>query len=252
MGSYTPNGRPATFRPCLMALVLGLLLGALGRADGQGCAAGTYAVAGACSACAISSYQSRSATSSCTLCGGGAYQTGMGATTCVCCASSTFLTGSGMGSSAVAITVGYTHTCAMSSNGSVECWGYNDYGQLGIGSNSWIRDQAGEMGDSLQLVQLGTGRTAVAIAAGGHHTCALLNCGSVACWGRNYEGQLGISSTYSVGDQSREMGNSLQLVQLGTGRTAVAISAGYYHTCAMSSNGSVACWGYNGRDRQHL
>ena len=198
MGSYTPNGRPDTFRPCPMALVLGLLLGALGQADGQGCTAGTYAAAGACSACAIGSYQSGSATSSCSLCGGGAYQTGTGATACISCASGTFLTGSGMRLLTLAIATGVRHTCVVRNDGSVACWGWNYYGQLGIGSTYDVGDQAGEMGNSLQLVPLGTGRTAVAIAVGGEHTCALLNGGSVACWGYNYYGQLGIGSTSSV------------------------------------------------------
>ena len=191
MGSYTPKGRPATFWPCPMALVLGLLLGALGRADGQGCAAGTYAAAGACSACAIGSYQSGSTASSCTLCGGGAYQTGTGATACVGCASGTFLTGSGMGLLTLAISTGEDHTCAVRNGGSVACWGRNNNGQLGIGSTYSVGDQAGEMGNSLQLVQLGTGRTAVAIsAAGSYSTGALLREGTVACWGSNTYGEL--------------------------------------------------------------
>ena len=68
------------------------------------------------------------------------------------------------------------------------CWGYNIAGQLGIGSTSRIGDEPGEMGEILHLVQLGAGRTAVAIAAGGYHTCALLSGGSVACWGSNDKG----------------------------------------------------------------
>ena len=138
-----------------------------------------------------------------------------------------------MGSQALAV---WKHTCLLLNSGGVACWGQNDLGQLGIGSTSNVGDQPGEM-DSLQLVQLGTGRTAVAIAAGSGHTCALLSGGLVACWGRNDVGQLGIGSTSNVGDQPGEMSDSLQLVQLGAGRTADAIASGGNHNCVMLSGG---------------
>ena len=68
----------------------------------------------------------------------------------------------------------------------------------------------------------------------------------MACWGYNMYGQLGIGSTYPVGDQPGEMGDNLQLVRFGGGQTAIAIAAGIFHTCALLSGGSVACWGNNG------
>ncbi len=58
------------------------------------------------------------------------------------------------------------------------------YGQLGIDSAAAIENSSGEMGDNLTVVDLGTGRTATAISAGDHHTCALLDNGAVKCWGR--------------------------------------------------------------------
>ena len=57
----------------------------------------------------------------------------------------------------------------------------------------------GEMGDSLPAVALGTGRTAVAITAGASHTCALLDNGTVKCWGDNDYGQLGLGDTDEPG-----------------------------------------------------
>jgi len=98
--------------------------------------------------------------------------------------------------------------------------------------------------DLLPVVNLGTGRTATAIAAGQYHTCALLDNASVKCWGRNYYGQLGIDNTTNMGDNTGEMA-VLPTVNLGTGRTATAIAAGDYHTCALLDNASVKCWGWN-------
>ena len=70
-------------------------------------------------------------------------------------------------------------------------------------------DGAGEMGDNLPSVDLGSGRSAKFIAAGGDHTCAILDDGSVKCWGRNDYGQLGYGDTQNRGDGAGEMGDTL-------------------------------------------
>ena len=88
---------------------------------------------------------------------------------------------------------------------------------------------------------LGTGRTAVALSSGFYHTCAILDNGDVSCWGRGSNGQLGNGAT---SDKSTPTLTS----SLGTGRTAVALSSGFYHTCAILDNGAVSCWG-EGSDR---
>ena len=104
-------------------------------------------------------------------------------------------------------------------------------GQLGIDSTTTKGNSSGDMA-SLSAVNLGTGRTATAIAAGYYHTCAVLDNASVKCWGRNNAGQLGIDSTATIGDSSGEMA-SLTGINLGTGRTATAIELGYFHSCAL-------------------
>jgi len=151
----------------------------------------------------------------------------------------------GSGRSAKFIAAGGDHTCAILDDGSVKCWGRNDYGQLGYGDNQNRGDGAGEMGDTLPAIDLGSGRSAKFIAAGGYHTCAILDGGSVKCWGRNDYGQLGIGDTQHRGDGAGEMGDTLPVVDLEFGRSAKSIAAGGYHTCALLYDGSVKCWGRN-------
>jgi alpha-tubulin suppressor-like RCC1 family protein len=145
----------------------------------------------------------------------------------------------GAGRTAVAITAGNSHTCAILDNGKVRCWGDNFSGQLGYPNTGDIGDD--ETPGSVGPVNLGTGRTAVAIAAGDDHTCALLDNGAIRCWGSNSDGQLGYPNTGNIGDD--ESPAAAGPVNLGAGRTAVAIAAGALHTCALLDNGTVRCWG---------
>ena len=142
-----------------------------------------------------------------------------------------------------AISVGGSHACAILANGTVRCWGWNAFGQLGYGDRLSRGDGPNEMGTNLPPVDLGTGRTATAIAAGQWHTCALLDNATVKCWGFNFEGELGLGGTSNRGDDPGEMGNNLPAVSLGTGRTVVALSAGQTHNCAILDDRSLKCWG---------
>jgi alpha-tubulin suppressor-like RCC1 family protein len=149
----------------------------------------------------------------------------------------------GTGRTATSISAGNYHSCALLDNGAVKCWGGNGYGQLGIDNETDMGDGSGEM-SQLTGINLGTGRTATAISAGWGHTCALLDNGTVKCWGYNIRGQLGIGNTENMGDNSSEM-SQLTGINLGTGRTATAISAGGFHSCAVLDNGAAKCWGLN-------
>jgi len=151
----------------------------------------------------------------------------------------------GTGRTVVAIAPGDFHTCALLDNGSIKCWGKNLDGQLGYGDTNNRGDNAGEMGNALPTIDLGTGRTATAISAGDGHTCALLDNGTLKCWGESKLGQTGHGSKLSLGDNPSEMGNALPAVDLGTGRTATAMTAGDFHSCAILDNGTLKCWGKN-------
>jgi len=91
--------------------------------------------------------------------------------------------------------------------------GRNKFGRLGIGSTTQMGDNQGEMAQLIGI-NLGTGRTATAIAAGQEHTCAILDNASVKCWGSNYYGQLGIDNNDTKGDAAGEMGDNLNAIDL--------------------------------------
>lgn len=146
----------------------------------------------------------------------------------------------GDGRTARAVTTGGGHSCAILDDATVRCWGRNTYGQLGYGNTDPIGDD--ETPAATGAVDLGLGRTALAIAAGAEHTCALLDNGKVRCWGSNDRGQIGTGNPNTIGDD--ETPGSATPVNLGTGRTAVAIATGNYNTCAVLDNGELRCWGY--------
>ena len=152
----------------------------------------------------------------------------------------------GTGRTALSLSAGRSHTCALLDNGTVKCWGSGSSGQLGLGDNISRGNASGEMGDDLPAVALGTGRTAVSLVTGNNHTCALLDNGDLKCWGANSSGQLGLEHAVSRGNGPGEMGDNLPAVDLGTGRTAVSIAAGGTHTCVRLDNAQVKCWGHNG------
>lgn len=152
----------------------------------------------------------------------------------------------GTGRTVTDVALGYFHSCALLDDGSVKCWGQDNVAQLGLGIRRGRVGHPTHMGDSLPAVDLGTGRTAVDIAAGERHTCAVLDDGSVKCWGYGGHHQLGNGERYYMaGDHPSRIGDNLAPVLLGTGVHAEQISAGRFHTCALLTGGDVKCWGVN-------
>merc|ERR1711871_1804464 len=102
----------------------------------------------------------------------------------------------------------------------------------------------------MDAIDLGAGRTAVALVSGGYFNCAILDNGNVKCWGGNANGQLGIGNDYDAEHSGKIPSPPSTAINLcgGTdpcGRTAVALAAGPTHVCAILDNGKMRCWGSN-------
>lgn len=146
---------------------------------------------------------------------------------------------SGFASGAKHIAAGDNHSCAVTLDGKVLCWGDNSAGQLG--NNSTV--------NSLTPIEVdGLVETEVeAVAAGRSHTCALTRAGEVLCWGLNSVGQLGDNSTDDSPVPVRVAGLA-GVIAITAGR-GKASSATADHACALKETGGVVCWGYNGDGR---
>lgn len=135
------------------------------------------------------------------------------------------------------VETGGNHTCALHRDGSVRCWGQNNFGQLGQGTSESLGDN--EPVSSIEALVFEERVTQ--ITAGGFHTCALLESGNIRCWGRNDRGQLGLGDTLNRG--ILEKATELPVVSLGG--QAVGVYAGTSHTCAILDDQTVRCWGRN-------
>jgi alpha-tubulin suppressor-like RCC1 family protein len=141
--------------------------------------------------------------------------------------SSTPVDVTGLTSGVAAISAGFFQTCALTTGGGVKCWGANGNGQLGDGSTK---------DSSLPVDVLGLAGSAIAVSAGGFHSCAVAGTGGAKCWGFNFDGELGNSTL---------LNSSTPVDVTGLSAGIAAISAGLHHTCALSTPGAVTCWGSN-------
>lgn len=126
---------------------------------------------------------------------------------------------------AVDIATGGEHTCLATRDGSVECWGSNEYGQLGVEPTAEVRRYVTQVDGLSEVTQL---------AAGEYHTCALARDG-VYCWGLNLNDELGHPSNGL--DYRPTLVPNLMNVE--------GIAAGLAVSCARTSEGSAWCWGNN-------
>ena len=145
--------------------------------------------------------------------------------------------------SAASMTAGGFHTCALLGDGTVQCWGENDFGQLGNGTSDPVPGSPTTVNPTPVAVSGIT--SAVAVSAGGWHTCALLRDGTIQCWGQNTYGQLGDGSPITRPAPGR---SSTPVTVTGI-TTAIAIEAGIFHTCALLADGTLRCWGRNDEGR---
>jgi len=140
---------------------------------------------------------------------------------------------------------GWSHIGIISSTGYLFTWGWNSFGQLGIGHSSNIGDGGSEMGENLKTVNVGSGRSVVQFQGGQLHSCVILDNFNVKCFGRSDQGQLGYGDTSTRGNLANEMGNYLPEVNLGSGLTAQSLHIGGYHTCVVLNDNSFKCFGLN-------
>jgi alpha-tubulin suppressor-like RCC1 family protein len=130
-------------------------------------------------------------------------------------------------STAIAVTTGRDHSCALLVDATVRCWGANSVGQLGNGSFT----------SSFTAVTVSGITNAVSISGGSDHTCVRRSDGTIACWGSNQFGQLG--------DNSLGNNRPAPVPVQGIGNARM-VAVGSTHTCAARVDGTVACWGGNG------
>ena len=87
------------------------------------------------------------------------------------------------------------------------------------------------------------------ISLNGEDTCAILEDSSLKCWGKNFNGMSGAGSPGPIGEAANEMGDYLPPVDLGTGRTAIAVATGNHINCTVLDNGMVKCLSHSDHGR---
>jgi alpha-tubulin suppressor-like RCC1 family protein len=127
------------------------------------------------------------------------------------------------------IAAGEYHTCAIAYEGEAYCWGENDNGALGDGTN----DDTDADGPQVVI----GGHEWASISAGHDVSCGITTSGDAYCWGENGNGELGDGTT----DDSDESGPQLVI----GGHEWTMVSVGEYHVCGVTTSGAAYCWGYN-------
>lgn len=133
------------------------------------------------------------------------------------------------------ITAGSSHACGITADHVAYCWGRNADGELGNPSITAPCPESNEA-CSQKPVRVAGGLAFTSISAGHNYTCAIATSGAAYCWGSNSYGQLGIGGQAPASRPAR----------VGIeGVTFTSISAGFSHTCAVTSGGAAYCWGSN-------
>lgn len=137
-----------------------------------------------------------------------------------------------VGTVLTAVSLGDHFTCALSQDAAVYCWGHGANGQL-------ARESASSTSLPQPIGGLPEGVGFTSISAGSRHACASATDGNVYCWGMNSDGQTGVTP-----DQARVTTPTAVVMPPDAGPMR-SVSAGRWHTCALSEAGRVFCWGNN-------
>jgi hypothetical protein len=131
-----------------------------------------------------------------------------------------------------ALVAGAIHTCGLTNAGATHCWGGGFGGPFGFGAD----------GASATTTLVASAPTFTTLVAGAHHTCGLTSTGTIYCWGDNALGQLGDGADRS---SASWLSGTMRLTPqpVAGGHTFVALAAGHYTTCAISTDGATYCWG---------
>ena len=131
---------------------------------------------------------------------------------------------------------GGDYTCGLTTAGAAYCWGRNDYGQLGISTNS------GTLNANPTPLAVSGGLTFTALEAsnaGGSSTCGMSAAGAAYCWGSNYNGQLGNAT--GVGTQDA----TTSPTPVDGNLAFAGVWQGAAHGCGLTTSGVAYCWGDN-------
>ena len=145
------------------------------------------------------------------------------------------------GKTIASIAAGGSHTCAIASDNLLYCWGYNANGYLG--NNSTTQSQVPVAVDTSGALN---GKTIASVASKFYETCALSSDNQVYCWGNNGSAQIGVGDVAATYLTPQRVVNYLPGRKIGVeGKTPLAVSAGYFHTCTIASDNQAYCWGYD-------
>ncbi len=133
------------------------------------------------------------------------------------------------------VAAGYSHACALGSDGEVYCWGDNSYRQLGDGTTTSRLTPVAVLQGAMPA-----GVTATSLISGNYHNCVIGSDTRVYCWGYNSAGQLGDGT-----GTSKSSPVALAQGAVPNGVTIAQLSGGGSHTCARASDGNAYCWGFN-------
>jgi uncharacterized repeat protein (TIGR02543 family) len=142
------------------------------------------------------------------------------------------------GETIIQVSLGYSDSSALTSQGRIFTWGINNSGQLGDGTTT-NRTTPTEITSQFNLH---AGESIIQASLGWGHSSALTSEGRIFTWGNNFYGQLGAGTTTNRNTPTEITSH----FNIHTGETIIQVSLGIFHSSAITSEGRIFTWGYNG------